>query len=65
MLMRTATLTLLLALAGGTDRTAPAPAHHDHAPVVRRAHIVDDLEGCRVPPPSPAPPAACTDQGQP
>lgn len=66
MLMRTLPLTLLLALTGGTKPTSPALAHLDRAPFARRTHIVDSLEGCRVPPPSAASvaPAACTDEGR-
>jgi hypothetical protein len=63
-----ATLTLMLALNGGVAPTGPAaPGHLDRARVARRAQLVDDTEGCRVPPPSPDPvaPAACTEEGQP
>jgi hypothetical protein len=65
MLTRTLlTLTLLfISTTGATP--APTPAAHQERP--RHARIVDDLEGCRVPPPSPEPvaPASCTDEGQP
>jgi hypothetical protein len=68
MLTRTlATLTLLLALTGGTDPIPSTAGQLDRARAARRARIADDLEGCREPAPSPIPvaPAACADEGQP
>jgi hypothetical protein len=65
MLTRTlVTLTLLLTATIGIAR-APAPAAHADHP--RHGRVVDDDEGCRVPPPSPEPvaPAACSDEGRP
>ncbi|HXT99620.1 MAG TPA: hypothetical protein VN903_01420 [Polyangia bacterium] len=71
MLTRTlATLTLLLALASGTN---PAPRADTHLDGVRAAHrarladVDDDIGGCREAPPSPVPSAAatCSDEGQP
>jgi hypothetical protein len=61
------TLTLLLTLTGGIDATPPAAAQRDRARAARRARIVDDVEGCREPAPSPVPvaPAACTDEERP
>ena len=61
-----ATLTLLLALTGRAEPTPPLAAQPDHAGAARRAHYVDDTEGCReAPPAAPAPRAACTDEAQP
>jgi hypothetical protein len=68
MLIRTlATLTLLLALTGGTDAPPSAALQLDSARAARRARVIDDVEGCREPAPSPVPvaPAACTDGSQP
>ena len=70
MLTRTlATLTLLLALNGGTDPTPPADTHLDGVRAAHRARLadVDDVGGCREAPPSPVPvaPASCSDEGQP
>ena len=71
MLTRTlTTLTLLLALTGGTDRTPRGDNHLDGVRAAHRARVADlddDIGGCRETPPSPVPvePAACTDEGQP
>jgi hypothetical protein len=70
MLTRTlTTLTLLLALTGGTDRTPRADNHLDGARAAHRARIADlddDIGGCReAPSPVPVAPAACSDEGQP
>jgi hypothetical protein len=65
MLTRTlVTLTLFLAVTSGPD---PKPSSAGQANRPRHARVVDDLEGCRVPPPSPEPvaPASCTDEGRP
>ena len=70
MLTRTlATLILLLALSGGTDRTPPADTHLDGARAAHRTRLidVDDVGGCRETPPMPVAvaPASCADEGQP
>ena len=70
MLTRTlATLTLLLALGGGTDPTPPADTHLDGARAAHRVRLVDvdDVGGCREAPPTPTPaaPVSCSDEGQP
>jgi hypothetical protein len=71
MLTRTlATLTLLLALNGGTDATPAADMHLDGARSAHRArlvHIDDDVGGCREAPAAPVAvaPASCADEGQP
>lgn len=58
------TLTLLLTATIGAAR-AHAPAAQPDRP--RHGHVVDDVEGCRVPPPSPEPvaPASCSDEVRP
>lgn len=58
------TLTLLFISTAGA---APAPAPAGHPDRQRHARVADDVEGCRVPPPSPEPvaPASCSDEGQP
>jgi len=70
MLTRTlATLTLLLALSGGTDPTPAADLHLDRPRATHHARLVDvdDVGGCREAPPAPVPvaPASCSDEGQP
>jgi len=77
MLTRTlATLTLLLALNGGTDPTPRADTHLDGARAAHRARLVDvdDVGGCREAPPTPAGPRPsrrparrqpASDEGQP
>jgi len=71
MLTRTlATLTLVMALSGGADPTAPADTHLDAARAAHRARIVDldDVGGCREAPPAPTPVApaiSCSGEGQP
>jgi hypothetical protein len=62
-----ATLTLVLTLSGGADPRPPAGnLQVDRVRTARRAHLVDDLEGCREPAPAAVPlAAACTDGGQP
>jgi hypothetical protein len=70
MLTRTlATLTLLLALTGGADPTAPDHTHPEGARAAHRARIidVDDVGGCREAPPAPvqAAPPSCSDEVQP
>jgi hypothetical protein len=65
MLTRTlVTLTLLLIPAIGAERVHPPAARPDRP---RHARLVDDDEGCRVPPPAPEPvaPATRNDQGRP
>jgi hypothetical protein len=63
------TLTLLFVSAAGAAPAAPAPAPaaaaHRERP--RHARVVDEVEGCRVPPPSPEPvaPATCSDEARP
>jgi hypothetical protein len=60
MLARTlVTLTLFLSVTTGPE-PRPSPAAHPDRP--RHARLADDLEGCRVPPPSPEPvaPASCS-----
>ena len=44
---------------GGAVAPGPRPARH--------ARVLDDVEGCRVPPPSPEPviAATCSDEGRP
>ena len=69
MLTRTlATLTLLLTLTAGAEPAPPAAIHLDAARAARRAHVDDDVAGCReaAPAPVPSPSAAsCSDEGQP
>ena len=69
MLTRTlATLTLLLAVNGGSEQTRTADTHLDHARAAHRARLVDgdDVGGCREAPEAPAPVAApsCSDAGE-
>ncbi len=64
MLTRTLlTLTLLFISTAGAVPTRPPAANPDRP---RHARVVDDLEGCRVPAPSPEPvaPASCSDEGR-
>jgi hypothetical protein len=65
--MFTRTLALLSLLFISTTGVEPrrSPAAGPDRP--RHARVVEDLEGCRVPPPSPEPiaPATCTDRSQP
>jgi hypothetical protein len=62
---RTPLILTLLLTAGIGAAPAHAPAAHPDHP--RRARVVADLEGCRVPPPSPEPVASatCSDEGRP
>ena len=68
MLPRTfATLALLLTFTAGAEPVPPADAHLDQARAARRAHVDDDIGGCREPAPAPVPaaPAYCSDEGRP
>jgi len=70
MLTRTlATLTLLLALTAGADRSPAADRHLDEARAAHRSRLidVDDVGGCREAAPAPVPvaPASCSDEVQP
>ncbi|HXJ21747.1 MAG TPA: hypothetical protein VMT03_16100 [Polyangia bacterium] len=62
MLTRTlATLTLLLlSSTAGLEPRRPATPRPER---LRHARVIDDVEGCRVPPPAPEPvaPASCDD----
>lgn len=63
-----ASLTLMLALSAGANPMPMAGnARLDRAPVVHRARVVDDVDGCRelAPAPVPVPPTACADGEQP
>ena len=63
-----ATLTLLLALNGGSDPAPRSAAPVDGARTPHRRLVdVDDVGGCREAPPAPLPVAAasCSDEGQP
>jgi hypothetical protein len=65
MLTRTlATLALLLISTTAREPARTAAPRPDRPP---HARVVDDVEGCRVPPPAPAPvaPASCSDDGRP
>jgi hypothetical protein len=64
MLTRTlTTLTLLLLLHPSTARVESSQPAAPRPERPRHAHVVDDTEGCRVPPPAPEPvaPASCDD----
>jgi hypothetical protein len=65
--MLTRTLLTLTLLFVSTTGAAPAQSRAANPDRPRHARVVDDLEGCRVPPPSPEPvaPASCSDEGQP
>ena len=58
------TASLFLTVTAGAERKPSSAAHPDRP---RHARLVDDIEGCRIPPPSPEPVAAasCPDEGRP
>jgi hypothetical protein len=55
-------LTLLLTLTNGVEPKPLAAARAGHSPHER---VIDDVEGCRVPPPGPVAVATCSDEGRP
>jgi hypothetical protein len=65
--MLTRTLLTLTLLFVSTTGASPEPTPVARPDRPRHARVVDDLEGCRVPPPSPEPVAvaSCTDEGRP
>jgi hypothetical protein len=65
--MLTRTLTTLALLWISTIGAEPVRSAGPRPGRPRHARVIDDVEGCRVPPPAPEPvaPASCSDDGRP